>query len=153
MANEYVSGYTGNIAFSGTASDTVFNPTIDTDFSLESWSIRQVTDEFGVSAKGDAWETTFGTASEWSATVVFLLEDTIAANADAGFDIEIRGGAGTAVKDFDAATTFITTTGETYTGGGIVTSIETDAPQDGPIRVTVGLEGNGKLEYAGGTAP
>lgn len=140
----HLSGYTGNISFTGAASDTIFSPTLGTDLEIQAWSIRQTTDEFGVSSKSEAWEVTFGTASEWTATATFLLEDSIVAP----FDVEIRGSGTTdAEKTFDA--TFITTTGEKYAGVGIVANIVTDDPLDGPVTVTVELEGNGELTFAG----
>ncbi len=137
-----VSGYTGSLTWTGTESDVIFAPAT-TDVKLQSWSIRQTTDEFGVSVKGDSWETTFGTASEWSATATYLLQDTIVA---AGLSVEIRG-ASSGPKTFNG--TFVTTTGESYTGIGFVTGMTTEDPLDGPVTVTVELEGDGKLEFAG----
>jgi hypothetical protein len=138
----HLSGYAGAVTFTGGGSDTVFGPTTS-ELKLNSWEITQETDSFEAKSKGDAWYSTFPTASRWFGTMTFLVQDMLA--NDQVEDMEIRGsGLTDAVKTFDAV--FKTSAdGDAYTGQGIITRMRTTDPLDGPVEQVVEFKGGSTL--------
>jgi len=137
----HVSGYDGTISYTA-AADAIFGPTDGTTVELESWTLRQTTDTFSAFAKGEAHKTKFATASDWTATVTFLIQDGLVST-----ELDIRKAA-TAPKQVTSLQLH-TTTQDFFAGEGYVSSIEIDDPLDGPVRVTCEIEGNSAIVSTG----
>ncbi len=142
----HLSGYEGSMTYTGTSSDTNFDAE-DTlnDLALESWTITQETDSFKVFAKSEAFKTTFCTRSRWSGTATYVVESGVLALN--GRNMEIRGDGIAAHKQFIG--TFITATGDSYSGTALVVGMNTEDPLDGPARITVDFKGDGSLSFTG----
>lgn len=140
----YISGYEGSMGFTGTSGVVVFSPASDgSDLKLDSWGITMTTDDFGALALGDAWETGFVTASEWTGNATFQIQSGL---ETAGYSGLIRTAANLA-KTF--AATFVTRTGEEYTGSGNITNMSPEVRADGGVQIAVEFMGDGKLIFAG----
>lgn len=126
---DYLSGYDGTITLTGTGAPK-------TNIALESWVVRQRTEEIQAFAKGDAWKTKFGTASEWSATIVFLLQEAFPAASE---------GLTNATVDPAEFINKSGTTDQAWVGVGFISSFEVENPIDGPDKVTAEITGTGAL--------
>lgn len=140
----HLSGYLGSMTYTATSSDSNFDALdVLNDFALESWEVTQETDTFKVFAKSEAWKATFAMRSRWRGTATYLVEGgVLAAN---GRNMEIRG-SGVGHKTFVG--TFVTGSGEAYTGTGLIVGMNTDDPLDGPVRITVDMKGDGAFTYS-----
>ena len=133
------SGYTGSVAF-GTASATNYAPNVSTGMKVTSWSVDQRTKSFQAYAKSEDFVTTFGTASEWIATVEFLVQDGALAT-----DLEIHDASNVAKTVTTAEFKLNINANDFLTGSGVVTRLQFNDPLDGPVTATCEISGNGAL--------
>jgi hypothetical protein len=134
--------YTATSTDTNFAADDALNP-----LALETWNITQETDSFKVFTKSEAFKTTFGTRSRWRGTATYIMErPTTGIITSAGRNMEIRGDGVVAHKQFVG--TFVTGSGEVFTGTALVVGLDTDCPLDGPDMVNVTFKGDGELTYS-----
>lgn len=132
------SGYGGSVSFTSPESATEYAPNLTTAMKVVSWSVDQRNKSFQAYAKSEDFVVTFGTAGEWVATIEFLVQDTV--NADA---LEVRG-AGATPK---ILTTFSLRmdANDRVTGSGVLTKLQINDPLDGPVTATCEVAGDGIL--------
>lgn len=148
----HMSGFGGTLTLD-TASNTEFGP-ISTggsaDIGLQRWTVTAETDTFEAYAKGDSFVETFNTGTRWRATIEALMESTMAAT---NLDIRLDGQAAKTMGDGTDHVKFFTQGDNYLLGKGFVTSVDFDDPLDGPVVVTIEMEGDGTLDFVSDTAP
>lgn len=147
----HISGYSGSLTFSGTASETVWAPAGGvaypggTSMQLMHWTVNSEQEFIRAFVKDQDWATTFPMVAGWRATMRFLIQDSIGSDRD----LEIRN-ALSASKS--VTVTFVlfgnATTGKRLTGSGHLTGYMINDPIDGPAEATIEMIGNGPLSGA-----
>lgn len=135
------SGYGGSVNFTSPESSTEYAPNTTTAMKVLAWSCDQRTKNFQAYAKSEDFVVTFGTVSEWIATIEFLVQDT--ANTDA---LEVR--MASATPKILTSFSLRMDTSDRLAGSGILTRLQVNDPLDGPVTATCEVAGNGMLAGA-----
>ena len=112
---------------------------VETQGTVQTWSLNQNTDNFEAYAKKDVWVTTFATASEWDADVTVLVPEGL---SGAAAQASMQPGS---VVDV----TLKINASDNFRGLGFISAVDFDDPLDGPVTARLKIIGTSNAVGAG----